>query len=81
MKGLKLTEIESHGFKLYFKRFMLTEHPVLPKASLAPHHINWIGNYDWYDGEIIGVYWSRRKAEKAFGNLARNYVVTDVDYY
>lgn len=81
MKGLKLTEIESHGFKLNFKRFYLTEHPVLPQVSMAPHHHNdFLGNYVWYEGELLEVFRSRKEAERTFGTLSKNYVVTDIDF-
>ena len=74
MKGLKLTEIESHGLTLDFKRFYLTEHPLLPKVSYS------IGNYTWYDGKIIAVYTCRRTAEREFGRMSKKYLATDIDF-
>jgi len=73
VKGLKLVEIKSQGFKLDFNRWLLTEHQVLTLMDSGKNH--------WSKGRIIAVLRNRKTAEQAFLKLAKEYDVTEFDFY
>ena len=71
MKGLRLTQIKSHGFKLGFNRYQLWEHEVIYCQQSRPHF--------WMPGKIIHHLVSWMEASEYFKALAPQYDLIDVE--
>ena len=69
MKGLKLTQIKSHGFHLDFNRYQLWEHDLIPQHNRRPF---------WMPGRIIHHLRTGAEADGYFNVLAPQY--DDVEF-
>lgn len=69
MKGLRLTEIKSDGFRGRFSRYYLSEHTLVPQHNRRSF---------WLSGRIIHHMRSWREASSYFSTLAPHYDERDL---
>lgn len=73
MRGLRLTQIKSHGFDLNFNRYQLSEHELQFVQSKRP--------LLWLPGKIIHHLRTWKEASECFNILGLDYDKVDIAIY